>query len=121
MPWVPQPADRMLRCPLASPSTAPASSSHPPPSRLPHPQPLPAPAVQASLPANTYVVSGNAENKSFADILPTLLSQMGPSGLKMLTEQLAKGRFGDLGGAAGAGGDEEMPTLETGSFDEGGK
>ncbi len=47
---------------------------------------------------------------------------MGPSGLKMLTEQLARGRFGDFGGAAGgAGGEEEMPALETGSFDEGGK
>ena len=79
--------------------------------------------VQASLPANTYVVSGTAENKTMQEMLPTLLSQMsglgGLSGanLKLLTEQLAKGNLGNLGGAPPTGDDEEMPALE-GNFDE---
>lgn len=55
------------------------------------------------------------------EMLPTILSQMGSNGIKLLTEQLAKGNLGNLGGLAGnnAGGgdDEDMPALE-GNFDE---
>lgn len=72
-------------------------------------------AVQASLQSNTYVVSGHAETKTMAEMLPSLLSQLGnnPNGLKMLTEQLARARVG--GGAGGE--DEDIPDLEGADFE----
>jgi hypothetical protein len=47
--------------------------------------------VQANIQANTYVVSGSAETKSLQDLLPGILSQMGPQGLKQLSESFGKG------------------------------
>mmetsp|Transcript_4913 Transcript_4913/g.6971 ORF Transcript_4913/g.6971 Transcript_4913/m.6971 type:complete len:166 (+) Transcript_4913:465-962(+) len=42
------------------------------------------PKVQASIAANTYVVSGNAENKKLQDLLPGIISQLGPDNLEHL-------------------------------------
>jgi len=39
------------------------------------------PKVQASIAANTYVVSGNAETKKLQDLLPGILNQLGPDDL----------------------------------------
>ena len=35
------------------------------------------PKVQASIGANTYVVSGRAENKNLQDLLPGVINQLG--------------------------------------------
>lgn len=63
-------------------------------------------AVQASIGSNTYVITGTAENKTAAEMLPSMMSSMAGLGgagginaaqLKMLQEALAKVR-----GCAGA-------------------
>lgn len=66
------------------------------------------PRVQASLAANTYVVSGDSETKHVGDLLPGILSQLGPDNidaLRALTERMG----GLRGAAAGAGND--LPDL----------
>merc|ERR1712071_148240 len=42
------------------------------------------PKVQASIAANTYVVSGNAETKKMQDLLPGIINQLGPDNLANL-------------------------------------
>merc|ERR1712170_73735 len=42
------------------------------------------PRVQASIAANTYVVSGKAEEKKLNDLLPQILPQLGPAALNGL-------------------------------------
>lgn len=75
-------------------------------------------AVQASITANTYVVSGSAETKSMQDLMPNILSQLGPNAIQSLLASMQKGGKGGieqmlagLGGLGGAGGDD-MPELE---------
>lgn len=51
------------------------------------------PKVQASAPANTYVVSGVSQSKALQDILPGVLNQLGPenlASLKKMAEQYSK-------------------------------
>merc|ERR1719219_2393643 len=53
------------------------------------------PKVQASLAANTFAVTGHAENKQLTEMLPGILNQLGAEGLsnlRRLAEQLPKGR-----------------------------
>jgi nascent polypeptide-associated complex subunit beta len=40
--------------------------------------------VQASIAANTYVVSGHAETKKLQDLLPGIINQLGPDNLANL-------------------------------------
>uniref|UniRef100_A0A7S0LRK5 Nascent polypeptide-associated complex subunit beta n=1 Tax=Coccolithus braarudii TaxID=221442 RepID=A0A7S0LRK5_9EUKA len=42
---------------------------------------FPAPKVQASIAANTYVVSGTAETRKLQDLLPGIIQQLGPDNL----------------------------------------
>jgi len=42
------------------------------------------PRVQASIAANTYVVSGSADTKEVKDLLPGILPQLGPQALEQL-------------------------------------
>merc|ERR1712010_45053 len=42
------------------------------------------PKVQASIGANTYVISGRAENKRLQELLPGILNQLGPDNLTNL-------------------------------------
>jgi nascent polypeptide-associated complex subunit beta len=42
------------------------------------------PKVQASIAANTYVVSGHAETKNLQDLLPGIINQLGPDNLQNL-------------------------------------
>lgn len=56
------------------------------------------PLVQASIAANTYVVSGKAETKDLGELLPSILSQLGPSALedlKHLENEMALNTGGD--------------------------
>jgi len=47
------------------------------------------PKVQASIAANTYVVSGNAETKKLQDLLPGIITQLGPDNLEYLKKVYA--------------------------------
>lgn len=42
------------------------------------------PKAQASLSANTFAITGHGENKQITDMLPGILSQLGPEGLTQL-------------------------------------
>lgn len=73
------------------------------------------PKVQASIAANTYVVSGPSQTKSWnpsdmQDLFPGLMAQMGPDNyalLKQMEQQLAAGGAG-LGGEED---DDDVPDL----------
>jgi nascent polypeptide-associated complex subunit beta len=64
-----------------------------------------APKVQASIPANTYVVSGLAEEKELKDLLPGIISQLGPDNIKDLQKIYAS--FSQDGKEGG----DDMPPL----------
>merc|ERR1711907_239155 len=78
------------------------------------------PKVQASIAANTYVVSGNAETKKLQDLLPGIISQLGPDNLEHLKKIYAQ-QPGGAGLAGIAGDDEEddddVPELLDGNFE----
>lgn len=83
------------------------------------------PKVQASLSANTFAVTGHAETKPITEMLPSILSQLGPESvdnLRWLASTLSKS--GDDGSAPLsataapiAEEDEEVPELVE-NFDE---
>merc|ERR1711998_245947 len=50
------------------------------------------PRVQASIAANTYVVSGKAEEKRLNDLLPHILPQLGPGALNGLHDFTSKNK-----------------------------
>jgi len=63
------------------------------------------PKVQASIAANTYVVSGHADNKKLQDLLPNIINQLGPDNLEHLKKVYASfaGKAGATGAAAVGG------------------
>jgi len=66
------------------------------------------PKVQASIAANTYVVSGHAETKKLQDLLPGIINQLGPdnlANLKKIAESISNGAS-----ASGAA-DDDVPEL----------
>eukprot|EP00933_Yihiella_yeosuensis_P043112 TRINITY_DN3784_c2_g1_i2.p1 TRINITY_DN3784_c2_g1~~TRINITY_DN3784_c2_g1_i2.p1 ORF type:complete len:156 (+),score=54.97 TRINITY_DN3784_c2_g1_i2:88-555(+) len=66
------------------------------------------PKVQASVTSNTFVVSGNAENKSLEELLPGIINQLGPDNLmnlKRIAESFA------AQGKKEEGGDEDIPDI----------
>jgi len=75
------------------------------------------PKVQASIAANTYVVSGPCQTKKLQELLPGILNQMGPDSLvhlKKMMEQLGASGLGGMPGGLAAGGDdddEDVPDL----------
>merc|ERR1719347_504009 len=62
------------------------------------------PKVQASLTANTFAITGHAETKQIAEMLPGILNQLGAESLSSL-KKLANS-------VAGAGGDSGKPSTE---------
>merc|ERR1719394_1436021 len=71
-----------------------------------------APKVQASVQANTYVVSGHGEDKGLQELLPGIINQLGPdnlASLKRIAEGFAAG--GKDGDAAAAADDEDIPDV----------
>merc|ERR1719289_820842 len=80
------------------------------------------PKVQAALPANTFAITGHAENKQITEMLPGILNQLGADSLTHL-KRLANA----VPGMASAGGitdgnvadddDDEVPDLVE-NFDE---
>jgi len=80
------------------------------------------PKVQASLAANTFAVTGHAENKQITEMLPGILNQLGAESLTHL-KRLASNVTGGagLGETAGAeDDDDEVPDLVE-NFDEASK
>ncbi|CAG4973448.1 transcription factor BTF3 homolog 4 [Colias croceus] len=73
------------------------------------------PKAQASLAANTFAITGHGENKQIAEMLPGILSQLGPDGLnrlKRIASSVAAPKPIDE--------DDEVPNL-VGNFDEASK
>merc|ERR1712119_218369 len=76
------------------------------------------PKVQASLAANTFAVTGHAENKQLTEMLPGILNQLGAEGLsnlRRLAEQLPKSRVDPT--LDDDGDDDDVPDLVE-NFDE---
>ncbi|XP_062209575.1 nascent polypeptide-associated complex subunit beta-like isoform X2 [Phragmites australis] len=82
------------------------------------------PKVQASIPANTWVVSGVPQTKKLQDLLPTIINQLGPDNLdnlRRLAEQFQKQVPGAEAGASAAAAqdDDDVPELVPGeTFEE---
>ncbi|XAR48289.1 hypothetical protein NMG60_11031052 [Bertholletia excelsa] len=82
------------------------------------------PKVQASIAANTWVVSGSPQTKKLQDILPGIINQLGPDNLdnlRKLAEQFQKqapGSGAEAGDGTGATttqeDDDEVPDLVPG-------
>ncbi|RAL53744.1 hypothetical protein DM860_015472 [Cuscuta australis] len=80
------------------------------------------PKVQASIAANTWVVSGSPQTKKLQDILPQIIHQLGPDNLehlKKLAEQFqnqASGAAAGLadGAAVAQDDDDDVPQLVPG-------
>uniref|UniRef100_A0A6G1S4C2 Transcription factor BTF3 n=1 Tax=Aceria tosichella TaxID=561515 RepID=A0A6G1S4C2_9ACAR len=78
------------------------------------------PKAQASLAANTFAITGHAESKQITEMLPGILSQLGPEGLTQL-KRLASSVASSAGGAKVAIDEEdEVPEL-VGNFDDASK
>ncbi|VAI11607.1 unnamed protein product [Triticum turgidum subsp. durum] len=88
------------------------------------------PKVQASIAANTWVVSGTPQTKKLQDLLPTIINQLGMSpcpdnldNLRRLAEQFQKQMPGGEAGGASIGAaqddDDDVPELVPGeTFEE---
>eukprot|EP00995_Heteronema_vittatum_P007555 NODE_2702_length_753_cov_1365.803977_g1895_i0.p2 GENE.NODE_2702_length_753_cov_1365.803977_g1895_i0~~NODE_2702_length_753_cov_1365.803977_g1895_i0.p2 ORF type:complete len:139 (-),score=62.41 NODE_2702_length_753_cov_1365.803977_g1895_i0:266-682(-) len=62
------------------------------------------PKVQASIPSNTYVVTGTSETKKLQQMLPQIINQLGSENVEQL-KQIAKG-------LDGKDGKEDIPDTE---------
>mmetsp|Transcript_3843 Transcript_3843/g.8067 ORF Transcript_3843/g.8067 Transcript_3843/m.8067 type:complete len:158 (+) Transcript_3843:247-720(+) len=71
------------------------------------------PKVQASIGANTYIVSGPSETKPLQDLLPSIVSQLGVDNLSQLQNLAAAHK-----GASEADDDDDVPDLVEGNFEE---
>eukprot|EP01097_Dermamoeba_algensis_P011317 TRINITY_DN8753_c0_g1_i1.p1 TRINITY_DN8753_c0_g1~~TRINITY_DN8753_c0_g1_i1.p1 ORF type:complete len:185 (-),score=60.61 TRINITY_DN8753_c0_g1_i1:194-682(-) len=78
------------------------------------------PKVQASINANTYVVSGQAETKKLQDLLPSLLGQLGGGAEGGLDLKKIAATLGQNAGAATpeGGAAEATPAASTASKDD---
>lgn len=79
------------------------------------------PKVQASIAANTYIISGPSDTKPLQDLLPSIVSQLGMDNLSQLQNiaQQASAQ-GAVPGAADAedDDDDDVPDLVEGNFEE---
>merc|ERR1719205_355309 len=81
------------------------------------------PKVQASLAANTFAITGHAENKQTAEMLPGILNQLGAESLTHLKRLASNVGGAGVGGAMEAANnmdeedDDEVPDLVE-NFDE---
>jgi len=77
------------------------------------------PKVQASIAANTYIISGPSDTKPLQDLLPSIVSQLGMDNLSQLQNIAASAQPG--AGAAGVveeDDDDDVPDLVEGNFEE---
>mmetsp|Transcript_11420 Transcript_11420/g.20199 ORF Transcript_11420/g.20199 Transcript_11420/m.20199 type:complete len:155 (-) Transcript_11420:32-496(-) len=66
-----------------------------------------APKVQASVAANTYVITGHAESKQMEELLPGIISQLGPDNLANLKRIAESYAAASKPGAA----DDDIPDI----------
>ncbi|URD96346.1 transcription factor BTF3 [Musa troglodytarum] len=82
---------------------------------------FPNPKVQASIAANTWVVSGSPQTKKLQDLLPAIINQLGPDNLenlRKLAEQFQK-QAPAASAATGEEDDDDVPELVPGeTFEE---
>merc|ERR1712224_1117014 len=71
------------------------------------------PKVQANIAANTYVINGNAEAKKLTDMLPGIITQLGPDNLNQL-KNIASSLSGSQAKGPGA---DDVPDVDE-NFDE---
>eukprot|EP00542_Grammatophora_oceanica_P009364 CAMPEP_0194027198 /NCGR_PEP_ID=MMETSP0009_2-20130614/1385_1 /TAXON_ID=210454 /ORGANISM="Grammatophora oceanica, Strain CCMP 410" /LENGTH=169 /DNA_ID=CAMNT_0038666167 /DNA_START=214 /DNA_END=723 /DNA_ORIENTATION=- len=82
------------------------------------------PKVQASIAANTYIISGPSETKPLQELLPNIVSQLGMDNLSQLQNLAAAGGAGAPGAIPEAAvddddDDDDVPDLvEGGNFEE---
>jgi len=69
------------------------------------------PRVQASIAANTYVVSGNCETKKVMEMIPNILPQLGPDNLENLKDMANQIQKLQNEAAGGVDDDDEVPDL----------
>ena len=74
--------------------------------------------VQASPQANTFAISGQAENKQVSEMLPNIVNQLGPEGFASL-RKLAMEKVGEEAKLETPK-DDDVPELE-GDFEEASK
>ncbi|CAN1161195.1 Basic transcription factor 3 [Linum perenne] len=75
------------------------------------------PKVQASVVANTWVITGSPQTRKLQDILPGIINQLGPDNLdnlKKLAEQFQKEAPGATLGAVQEEDDDDVPELVAG-------
>lgn len=77
------------------------------------------PKVQASIAANTYIISGPSETKPLQELLPSIVSQLGVDNLSQL-QSVAAAAQAQAGGAGviPEEDDEDVPDLVDGNFEE---
>lgn len=78
------------------------------------------PKAQASLAANTFAITGHGENKQITEMLPGILSQLGPEGLNQLKRLASSVTNSGVSGKLVADEDDEVPDLVE-NFDEASK
>eukprot|EP00249_Psilotum_nudum_P005893 c19306_g2_i1 orf=325-783(+) len=75
------------------------------------------PKVQASIAANTWVISGTSQTKKLQDLLPGIINQLGPdnlANLKRIAQQYQRQETADI-----VEGDDDVPELVEGeTFEE---
>mmetsp|Transcript_22154 Transcript_22154/g.39852 ORF Transcript_22154/g.39852 Transcript_22154/m.39852 type:complete len:166 (-) Transcript_22154:264-761(-) len=81
------------------------------------------PKVQASIAANTYIVSGPSDTKPLQELLPSIVSQLGMDNISQLQNAMAAqgGAAGGMPGmpeAAEEDDDDDVPDLVDGNFEE---
>merc|ERR1712232_1343699 len=81
------------------------------------------PKVQASIQANTYIISGPSETKPLQELLPGIVSQLGVDSLQQLQSMAAAhGAAGMDAVAEGAeeddSDDDDVPDLVEGNFED---
>jgi len=79
-----------------------------------------APKVHASVPANTFAIYGNGEDKELTELVPGILNQLGPDSLASLRklaesyQSLQKKDGEDSADKAGESDDDDIPALVEG-------
>mmetsp|Transcript_5457 Transcript_5457/g.12872 ORF Transcript_5457/g.12872 Transcript_5457/m.12872 type:complete len:166 (+) Transcript_5457:299-796(+) len=78
------------------------------------------PKVQASIGANTYIISGPSETKPLQELLPSIVSQLGMDNLSQLQSMAAQAGVapGGVPPAAADDDDDDVPDLVEGNFEE---
>jgi len=78
------------------------------------------PKVQASIAANTYIISGPSETKPLQDLLPQIVSQLGMDNLAQLQAMAGQAAPAAAAAAGATEGDDddEVPDLVEGNFEE---